>query len=314
MHKFYGIFLAIFGIIFATTLHAQKYPSKPIRWIIPNAPGGTNSVIAGALAPPLSEILGTQVITDYRAGAAGTIATNLAAKATPDGYTLLLGIASPLAIVQKRPYDSVKDFAPITKITKSESILYTASSSPYQKIKEVIDYAKSNPGKLTYSHSGSGSFNHVAGEMFRFAAGIEMVSVPYKGAGPALLGVMTKEVDFGMSNIAGAMAHIQANRIRGLAVTAKKRVSVLPQIPTMDESGLSGFEAELWYAFLAPAGTPKPIIETLHKAMLYTLKSPEIVQRFAAVGMLPEGSTPIELSKYIVSEIEKWQPILNKIQ
>jgi len=314
MHKIYVTFLAIFGIIFATTLHAQKYPSKPIRWIIPNAPGGTNSVIAGTLAPPLSEILGTQVITDYRAGASGVIATNLAAQATPDGYTLLLGIASPLAIVPKRPYDSVKDFAPITKITKSESILYTAASSPYQKIKEVIDYAKSNPGKLTYSHSGSGSFNHVAGEMFRFAAGIEMVSVPYKGAGPALLGVMTKEVDFGMSNIAGAMAHIQANRIRGLAVTAKKRVSVLPQIPTMDESGLSGFEAELWYALLAPAGTPKPIIETLHKATLHTLKSPEIIQRFAAVGMQPEGGTPIELSKYIASEIEKWRPILNKIQ
>jgi len=308
------VFLATFFMALSAATAAQQYPTKYIRWIIPNAPGGTNSAVADVVAPRLAAVLGQQLVTDYRAGASGTIGTAIAAKATPDGYTLLLGISSPLVIVQNRPYDTDKDFAPISMITKSPSVLHGHPGSPFANVKEIIAFAKTNPGKLTYGHSGTGTFNHMAGEMFRFAAGIELVNVPYKGAGPALLAAMSKEVDFSMSNVPGAMPHIKANRLKGFAVTAQKRVPVLPNTPTMDEAGVPGFEADLWYCLLAPAGTPRPILEKLHSALVKVANSPDLTQHFASLGISPETSTPQELAKYMRSEVGKWKNIVEKLR
>lgn len=294
-----------------SSLHAQEYPSRPIRLIVPFAPGGTTDILARILGQKLGDNLGQQVIADNRAGAAGNVGTALAAKAPPDGYTLLIGVISPLAINvslygSKLPYNPEQDFAPISLITQVPQVLSLHPSVPAHNVKELISLAKAHPNKLTYGTAGAGTSNHLVAELFKTAAGIQMLHVPFKGAGPAQVAVMSGEVDMMVSAPPAVMTQIKAGRLRALAVSSAKRSPALPDVPTMMESGLQAFEATAWYCLVAPAGTPRPIVDKIRAALIRAMEAPQIRDRLLSEGAAPESSTPEELGTFIKTEISKW--------
>ena len=299
----------------AITAPAQQYPERPIRLIVPFAPGGTTDILARILGQKLGENLGQQIVVDSRGGAAGNLGTGLAAKAPPDGYTLLLGVISPLAINVSLygatlPYQPLRDFAPISLITRVPQVIALHPSVPVRSVKQLIALAKANPGKLTFGSAGVGASNHLVGELLNVVAGIRMVHVPYKGAGPAAVAVFSGEVDLMISGPPAVMQFVRTNRLRALAVTSPTRSPALPDVPTMIESGLPGFEATAWYALLAPAATPRPIVDRVHGALTRALDSPQIRQRLLAEGATPESSTPEELATFMRVEIEKWAKVV----
>ena len=306
-----GSALLVAVAFFHQSAIAQQYPVKPVRLIVPFAPGGTTDILARTLGQALGENLGTQVISDNRAGASGNLGTEIAAKAPPDGYTLLLGVISPLAINvtlfgAKLPYNPEKDFAPISLITKVPQVISLHPSVPAKNLKQLIVLAKAQPSRLNYGTAGSGTSNHLVAELLKAAAGIQMQHVPFKGSAPASVGVMSGEVDMMVSAPPAVIHHFRSGRLRALVVSSLKRSPALPEVPTIAESGFPGFDATAWYCLVAPAGTPGPIIQRVHAALVKAMETPAVRDKLLAEGAAPESSSPDELRAFIREEIPKW--------
>ena len=288
---------------------AQGYPGQPIRFIVPYAAGGGVDIVARAIAPKLSERLGQSVVIDNRGGAGGNIGTELAAKTEPNGYTLVMGAAAfaiNVSLYRKLPFDPLKDFVPISLIAATPNILAVHPAVPAKSVRELIQLARAKPGSLNYASAGNGTTSHLAAELFKTMASINMVHIPYKGTSPAVVALLSGEVAVMLAPALTLLTHIKANKVRGLAVTGTKRSPAFPGLPTVAESGLPGFEARQWYGVLAPAGTPKEIVTRLNSEIVTIVRSPEVTKRFLSDGSEPVGSTPEEFARYIKAEIAKW--------
>jgi tripartite-type tricarboxylate transporter receptor subunit TctC len=304
-------------VLTATTVSAQDYPNRPITLIVPYSAGGGNDVMARVAAEKMSRTLGQQIVIENRGGAGGSIATRQGARATPDGYTLTLSGTGTLAInptlYPNVGYDPRKDFAPVGLIGTSALVVLVNPSIPVTSIKELIAYAKANPGKLSFASAGTGSGIHLAAEYFKVQAGIEMTHVPYKGSGPALQDLVGGHVALYFSSMPPAIGLIKEGKVRALAVTGPKRSAIMPELPTVAEAGdMPGFEAVLHYGIVAPAGTPKPIIEKLNAALRAAVMSDELKTKLAADGTEPLASTPEEHAVDIDREETKWSAIVRK--
>jgi tripartite-type tricarboxylate transporter receptor subunit TctC len=308
--------LTAISLTLGTALCAAQtpgYPDKPIRMLVGFAPGGGTDTTARAISAKLGELMGQQVIIDNRAGAAGNIATEMVAKAVPDGYTLLLGTIAALAINpslyrSKLPFDSIKDFAPIIQAVDSTNILSLHPSVPANNVKELIALAKTK--SLNYGSSGVGGTGHLAGELFDSMAGVKMTHIPYKGGGPAMIELVGGQVQLVYATAASAVPQIKAGKIKGIAVTTIKRSALMPSIPTISESGLPGFDANNWYGLLAPAKTPRAIIMRLNAEVAKVLKLPDVKEFLFNQGLDPAPGTPEQFGAYIKSEIAKWAKVV----
>lgn len=297
----------------AAAAAAQPYPTRPIRLIVPFAPGGGNDIVGRILAEALTPALGQTVIVENRAGAGGVLGVDIAAKATPDGYTMLMAniaLAFNAALYKKLPHDVVRDFAPVSLLAEQPNILVAHPSLAAQTLKDFIALARSAPGKLTYGSAGLGSGTHLAMELLLLTNKLELVHVPYKGTGPALVAVIGNEVSTFLSTFASALPHVKAGRLRTLGVTSARRSPALPDAPTIAEGGMPGYDYTTWYGLVVPTGTPRAAIEKLHAATVSVLNSPEVKQRYASQGMDPTPSTPGALSARLKSEIGKWGKVV----
>ncbi len=291
----------------------QDYPTRPLRLIVPTAPGGGTDFTARTIAQKLGEAIGQTVIVDNRPGAADNIGVDIAAKASPDGYTLVMPITSfPINphLYDKLPFDTVTDFTPIVLAASAPLLLVLNPAVPAKSVSELIAVAKSKPGQLNYANSGNGTTAHLAGELFKKMAGVNLVSVPYKGGGPAVIDLIAGQVQVYFSTIPAALAQVQAGRLRGIAVTATRRVPLIPEVPTAAESGLPGFEVIGWFGLFAPAATPKPIIARLNTEINAVLKLAETQKRFSGDGLVPGGGTPEELGNFLRAEVAKWGALI----
>ena len=296
--------------------NAQAYPNRPIRAIVPIAPGGGTDTTGRLVTTRLSEALGQQIVVDNRAGGGGTIGASIVAKAQPDGYTILFGSISTHgvnpAIYKNLPYDHIKDFAPVSLIGTVPNVLVVHPSLPVKSVSDLINYAKANPGKINYGSAGIGSPPHLSMELLKSMAGINLLHVPYKGAGPALAELLGGQTQVMCTSLAGQLPHIKAGRVRALAVTTAKRNPQLPDVPTMIEAGVPGYEVTIWYAVFTPAGVPKPIITRLNSELVKLLKMPEMKERMAQIGVDPAPSTPQELAAFVKSETAKWTKVVQE--
>jgi tripartite-type tricarboxylate transporter receptor subunit TctC len=293
---------------------AQSYPTKPIRMVVPSAPGSGPDLIARVVALKLTESLGKPVVTDPRPGAGGSLGAEIVARSLPDGYTLIMGSAGShsvnTALYPKLPYDAVKDFAPISLVTTAPNILIVHPSLPVKSVKELVALAKAKPGELTFGSGGNGSTAHLSGELFRVLAKANMVHVPFKGAPAAAIGVMTGEISMGILNLPPSLPHVRSGKLKALGVSTATRSAAVPDIPTIAEGGLPGYEASTWYAVLAPAGTPADIIARLNSELIKGLRSDDMKKRISAEGGDIVGSTPEELTAVIKRDIEKWTRVV----
>lgn len=313
--------LTIVGVaatFFVSTLHAAQsdsardYPTKPIRFIVPYAPGAGTDTTARALSAKLTDRWGQQIIVDNRSGASGVLGVEAAVNANPDGHTIVLitnsqavGAASGL----KLPYDLAKDLQPVTQVLSVFYVVYHPPSLPVTSIKELIAHAKANPGKLNYASSGAGSLQHIAAEHFNQLAGIKLVHVPYKGSAGMIIGALASEVQLGMSSLFSVRPQVQAGRLRWLAVTSAQRSPVV-DLPTVSESGLPGYEVVQWYGIATPAKVRKSIVATLHAAFTESLQAPEVVKRLTGDGSTLVGSSPEQFGDYLKAEIAKWRKLV----
>lgn len=306
--------LALNAALAAQTVIAQNdYPARPLRLIVPTAPGGGTDFTARTIAQKLGEAIGQTVIVDNRPGAAGNIGVDIAAKASPDGYTLVMPITSFSInphLYDKLPFDTVADFAPIVLAASAPLLLVLNPAVPAKSVSELIAVAKSKPGQLNYANSGNGTTAHLAGELFKKMAGVNLVSVPYKGGGPAVIDLIAGQVQVYFSTIPAALAQVQAGRLRGVAVTATRRVPLIPDVPTVAESGLPGFEVIGWFGIFAPAATPKPIIARLNTEINTVLRAPETQKRFSSDGLVTGGGSPAELGNFLRAEVAKWGALI----
>jgi len=302
------------ALVYMTAAHAQPaYPQKPIRLVVPFPPGGGTDILARLFGQKMSETLGQQIIIDNRGGAGGTLGTDIAAKAAPDGYTLILVSGSHAinpGLYQNLPYDSVNDFAPITQIATSPGILVVNPSLPVKSVKDLIALARAKPGQINYASAGSGTPPHLAGELFKVMAKIDMVHVPYKGNAPAFTDVIGGQVSLIFPTMPSAMPFIKSGKLRPIAVTSAKRSPAAPDIPTIAESGLPGYEATSWYGILAPARTPPQIVARLHEVLVSVIGAPDMQDKLAAQGLDPVGNTPQQFAAVIKSEIAKWAKVV----
>ena len=294
---------------------AKDYPNKPVRFIVPFAPGAGTDTTARTIAQKLSDAWGQQVVVDNRTGAAGAIGVDLTAKAIPDGYTICLISASHSvnsAVNPKLPYDLMKDLAAISQASSLFYVVYHNPSVPVKSIKELVAYAKANPGKLNFGSSGTGGLQHFAGEMFNYMAGIKLIHVPYKGTAAVIPAMLAGDVQVGFGTLFGVRPHLPTGRLRALAVTTGKRTPAAPELPTVAEAGVPGYEVDQWYGVLTSAKVPAPIVRKLNAAINEALKSPDVVKRFSADGSTPTGSTPEQFSAHIRSEIAKWRKLVKE--
>jgi tripartite-type tricarboxylate transporter receptor subunit TctC len=309
-----GAAVACTAALYCAQGFAQSYPTKPIRFIVPFAPGGSTDTLARTLGQKLSASLGQQVVVDNRAGANGNIGMEIVARAAPDGHTIVLGYIANLAIgpglYAKLPFDPVRDYAPITQLASSPNILAVHPSLPVTSFKELIAYAKAHPGKLNYASASVASIGHLTGELLNHAAGIDLVHVPYKGSGQAVIDLLAGQVPMMFSGMSSVMPHLKAGKLRPLAVTGAQRSPAVPAVPTIAESGFPGFEATAWYGVLAPARTPKPIVNRLHDDIVLALALPDVKERLNNVGFEIVGSTPEAFGAYIKAEIGKWTKVV----
>ena len=292
---------------------AQSYPTRPIRFVVPFAPGGGNDISARIVAEGLTHALGKSVIVDNRPGAGSILGTEIVAKAAPDGYTLLnagAGTVFNVALYQKLPYDTLRDFTPVTLLAEQPNILVAHPSLPAKTFQEFIALARSQPGKLTYGSAGVGTGTHLAMELLLMSQKIEVLHVPYKGTGPSLNALLGNEISAFLSTFASAVPHVKSGRLRAFAVTSAKRASVLPEVPTVAESGIPGYEYSTRYGMLAPAGTPRAIVEKLNQAAVGVLNSQETSQKLLAQGIDPIPSTSAAYAAHLKSEIEKWKKVV----
>jgi tripartite-type tricarboxylate transporter receptor subunit TctC len=291
-----------------------RYPDRPIRMIAPSSPGGPVDVMARVVAQGLTEILGQQLVVDNRAGAGGLIGSELVATAVPDGYTIMFGFSGPLVIVPhvtaKTPYNPLKDFAPVSLTLQAPYILLVHPGLPAKSVKELIALARERPGKLNFASGGTGTGIHLAGELFKSTAGINIVHVPYKGAGPGMTALLANEIDMMFNGVAPAVPHVKSGRLRVLAVSSAKRSTLLPDVPTVAEAGGLKYDTSGWYGVLAPAKTPRAIVNTLHGAVVKTLATPAVKDAFARQGVETVGSTPEEFARFIREEWVKWEKVI----
>jgi len=305
---------ALAALAISASAQAQVYPAKPIRMIVAYPPGGGTDIVGRMVAQKLGETLGQGVLVENRGGASGNIGTELAARAAPDGYTILMGNVAPNAInvslFKNLPFDPVADFVPVSLVASTPNILVVHPSIPARTVKEVIALAKAKPGTLNFASAGVGSSSHLAGELFRILAGADIVHVPYKGAGPAIVDVLSGQVQLYFATMPAAMPHVKSGKLAPVAVTSSRRSQALPDLPTTAEAGVPGYEASTWYGVLAPAHTPAAVIARLHENIVKILAVSETRARLADQGFEPVGNSPEEFGAYIKSEIAKWGKVI----
>ena len=289
---------------------AQSYPTKPIRMVVPFGAGSISDLLARTAGAKMSEAWGQQVIVDNRPGAGGNIGSDMVAKAAPDGYTILLGAASVLAINQSlythMPYDPATAFAHITQMSSNANVLVVTPLLPAKSVKELIAYAKSNPGKLTFASSGAGGSIHLSGELFKSMAGLDMEHIAYKSSPLAHIDIISGQVHLMFDGMPTALPQVKAGRLRALGVTSRKRSALLPDVPTIAEAALPGYEAVGWFGFAAPAGTPRDVVIKLNREIVRILHLPDVRERLVAQGAEPVGNSPEEFSKFVKAETAKW--------
>lgn len=314
MKRFMHIAVAAVFMLAGGSVWSQAFPSKPVRIVVPFAPGGNVDINARAIAPGLGDIFGQQVLVENRAGAGGMLGGEFVARAPADGYTLLMASNSVYSVApnvfSKPRYNPVRDFAAISGISNVPFVIVLHPSVPAKNLKEFIALVKSRPGQMTMATAGTGTSNHLIGELFQMNAGVRMTGVPYKGSGPALTDLLGGQVDSHVDQLTASMAYIQAGRIRALAVTTDKRAPLLPNVPTLDEQGLKGFDATTITGLLAPAGTPKDVIERVHAAVVKVTAQPAIRERFAALGASTLGNSPAEFGDYVRQDYAKMQKVV----
>jgi tripartite-type tricarboxylate transporter receptor subunit TctC len=307
--------LAVF-LSFPVLAAEQGYPSKPIRLVVPFPPGGSLDVVARAIGQKLTEAWSQPVVIDNRPGAGGNIGADLVAKSAPDGYTILEGALSTHAVnvslYTKMPYDPIKDFAPITLVAVTPNVLVLNASYPVNSVPELLAYARANPGKLSFGSGSNGSAGHLAGELFKTEAGVDMVHIPYKGGAPALQALLAGDTQLMFDNLANSAAQLKAGKLKALAVTTAKRSSLMPELPTLSETGLPGFDIYTWWGFMAPAGTPKEIVAKWNAEVTRILNSQEMKAFFAQQGAEPAPDTPEQFAALIRSEISKYAKIVKQ--
>lgn len=304
---------ALVALAAAVPATAQTYPNKPIRLVVPFAAGGPGDFVARLIAPKMTETLGQTVVVDNRGGANGIIATETIAKAAPDGYSLLIisaGFTVNATLYTKLPYDPLKDFAPVSLANSGPAIVVVNPNVPVKSVKDLIAYAKAQQGKLNYASSGIGAPSHLAVELFKTMTGTEMAHVAYKGMAPGMVDLIAGQVQVAFPTISAALSHVKTNRLRGLAVTSAQRSPAAPDLPTISEAGVPGYEASNWYGVAAPAKTPRAVINRLHDDMVKALATAEVKEKMLAQGMDPVSKTPDDFSAYIKSEIGKWAKVI----
>ena len=291
------------------------YPNQSIRMVVPYPPGGPTDITARVVAAEMSKTLGQSVVIDNRPGASGMIGSEMVTKAASDGYTLLanasIHVINPSVYPDMR-FDAIKDFAPITQLAQVPLVLVVPANSPIKSVKDLVEYAKANPGKVNFGSAGSASAQHLAGESFKIAAGIQMQHIPYKGSAPALTDLAGGQLQLMFDSMPSATPMINSGKLRAIAVTTATRAKARPDLPTIAESGFPGFDISTWYAYWAPKGTPADIVEKLSAAAAQALKNPEVIAKYEAMGAEPVGSTPKQFAAYVESEAKKWNDIVKK--
>jgi tripartite-type tricarboxylate transporter receptor subunit TctC len=306
-----GALLALLAV-FGTAL-AQGYPSRPVRLVVGFTPGGGVDINARLLAPRLAEYLGQQVIVDNRPGAGTNIANELVAKAAPDGHTLLVNTAAlaiNMSLYRNLPFDALRDFAPVSVFSESPNVLVVNAKLPAADLKELIAMARASPGKLNYSSAGTGTTQHLAAELLKLRTGTFMVHIPYRGSAPSLTALIAGEVDFSFANIPAIHAHVKSGRLRALASASAKRDPQLPEVPTMREAGVDGVEVVVWYGVLAPAATPRDIVNALAEAVIRATRDLEVRRRLTEQGAHPVGNRPEEFTKLLREEVARWSEVV----
>ncbi len=309
-------FLCALLVLALPALHAADYPEKPIRIIVPYTPGGTADMLARTLGQKLTESLGQQVIVDNRPGAGGNIGADIAAKAAPDGYTLVMGTVATHAInpylYPNMPFKPEKDFAPIVLLGTLPNLLVVNPSLPVKNVKELIALAKAKPGELAFGSAGNGTSQHLSGELFKKMTGVDMIHVPYRGSAPAVLDLIGGQVQLMFDNLPSSLPQVKAGKLRALAVTSPRRSPALPDLPTLAESGLTGFSITSWFALYAPAGTPARILARLNKEAAKAIATKELRQQWLDQGIEPAGGTAEQLAEFRRIEAPKWEKIIRE--
>src|SRR6266581_3036164 len=302
------------ALAISASAQAQVYPAKPIRMIVAYPPGGGTDIVGRMVAQKLGETLGQSVVVENHGGASGNIGTELAARAAPDGYTILMGNVAPNAInvslFKELPFDPVADFTPVSLVASTPNILVVHPSTPARTVRELIALAKAKPGTLNFASAGVGSSSHLAGELFRILAGAEIVHVPYKGAGPAMVDVLSGQIQLYFATMPAAMPHVKSGKLQPVAVTSARRSQAMRDLPTIAESGVPGYEASTWYGVLAPAHTRGAVIARLHEGVVKILADPALHEKLTEQGFEPVGGSPEEFGAYIKSEIAKWSKVI----
>jgi tripartite-type tricarboxylate transporter receptor subunit TctC len=311
-----GVFALVLaaGLAGATSLAgAQNYPARSIRFVVPFAPGGGNDILGRIVAQKLHESLGVPVVVDNRGGAGGTIGTDIVSKSPPDGYTMLINnvsLAVNVTLYSKLPYDTLKDLEPVSLAGRQPNILVVHPSLPVRSVKELLALAKAKPGQLAFASGGIGSSSHLSAELLKYMTKIDLVHVPYKGMGPALIDLVSGQTQLAMATMASALPHIRNKRMRPLAVSTGKRVAVVPDVPTMMEAGVKDFEYSTWYGVLVPAGTPQAVITRLNAELVKALAMPDVKERFGAQGVEPGSTTAQEFKAFLNAEVKRWAPVI----
>ena len=313
MHIRFVRLVLVLAAVGAQCAFAQNYPTRPIRLVVASSPGGASDILARLLAQKLGEQFKEQIVVDNRGGASGILGTDIVAKATPDGYTLLI-IQPSLTInpnvFKKLPYDVVRDFAPISLVVDAAQMLSVSPSLAAKSVKDLIALAKAKPGQLTFGSPGFGTSPHLTAELFKHKAGIEMQQIIFKGSGPAYVSLISGEISAMIATALSMMPHVKTGRIRPLGVTTLKRLGILPEVPTIAEAALPGFKTSQWFGFLAPAGTPAPVIDRIYQALSRAAGSPEVKSRLAAQGVDVVSTSPKEFTKVIREELVQWAAVV----
>jgi len=295
--------------------NAAAWPSRPVRWVVPFPPGGAMDAIARTLSEKAARALGQPFVIDNRPGAGGNIGAEAVAKSAADGYTIMItsiGMATNRALYPRLGYDPVKDFAPVSLLAVVPNVLVVRADSPARSVRDVLAMARKEPGKYTYASAGNGTSIHLAGEVFASEAGIDILHVPYKGSGPAITDLLGGQVDMMFDSVSSAGPHIQAGKLRALGVTTAKRSAALPEVPTIAEAGVPGYEVAPWYAVFAPAGTPPAIVNKLQATLVEAMQQPDTQTRFAAIGAASVGSSPAQTAKHLQEELARWDKVIRE--
>ena len=304
------------GLLGGTSALAQAYPTKPVTIIVPFAAGGTTDILARIIGQALTAELGQSVVVDNRAGAGGNIGGQAAAKAAPDGHTLFMGTVGTHAInaslYKKMPFDPVKDFAPLTRVANVPNLLVANPAQPYKSVKDLIAYAKANPGKVNFGSSGNGSSIHLSGELFKSLAKVDMQHVPYKGSASVVTDLLGNQIDIMFDNMPSAIQHVRSGKLAPLAVTTAKRSPELPNVPTIAEAGVPGYEATSWFGMFAPAGTPAPVLAKLNAAIVKVLAQPDVKKKINEQGAEVYSETPEQFAAFIQAESVKWGKVVKE--